>query len=270
MAVKRKTTHTLSDDATYTPPKAPRLSIRAHPNASASDNDATTDVNTAPKAPALSTTNEPAAPVIDHVASPKATQAPTTTKADYKNGQPGGFIKAPTARKQKMKWTAVKDNDLLIFGLGRDVTTKDFQKIADSFDEEPTAKSIMERLAKMRKAQKDLLTAIGIEWEPTVDKAKGKGKGKGKSKGAEMTASESEESEGDEVVEITKRAYGKRRALAIAKVFEQSEEQAVSDEDLAGNENDASKEKENADEVAATEPLTAAAGEDGLVVATAA
>ncbi|KAK3065931.1 hypothetical protein LTR53_017874 [Teratosphaeriaceae sp. CCFEE 6253] len=270
MAVKRKTTHTLSDDATYTPPKAPKLYVTAHSKARASDDDARTDANTAPKAPAHSTTEQQTTPAIHRDASSRATQAPATTKADYKNGQPGGFIKAPTSRKQKMKWTAVKDNELLIFGLGRDITTKEFQKIADSFDEEPTAKSIMERLAKMRKAQKDLLTAIGIEWEPTVDKAKGKGKGKGKSKGAEMTASESEESEGDEVVEITKRAYGKRRALAIAKVFEQSEEQAVSDEDLAGNKNEAGSEMEEADEVAATEALTAAAGEDGLVVAAAA
>lgn len=61
-----------------------------------------------------------------------------------------------------MKWTDAKDRKLLLFGLGRDISGNELQKIADSFPEEPTAKAIQERLTKLRVLTRQALKETGI------------------------------------------------------------------------------------------------------------
>lgn len=61
-----------------------------------------------------------------------------------------------------MKWTDAKDRQLLIFGLGRDISGSELQKIADSFPEQPTAKAVQERLTKLRVLTRKALKDSGI------------------------------------------------------------------------------------------------------------
>lgn len=61
-----------------------------------------------------------------------------------------------------MKWTPERDRRLLIFGLGRDITGKEFQPIANSFPEKPTAKAVQERLTKLRVQTRQALKETGI------------------------------------------------------------------------------------------------------------
>lgn len=61
-----------------------------------------------------------------------------------------------------MKWTDAKDRQLLIFGLGRDISGNEYENIANSFPEQPTAKAIQERLTKLRVCTRQALKEYGI------------------------------------------------------------------------------------------------------------
>lgn len=76
----------------------------------------------------------------------------------------GGYINPANIKPKghKMKWTHERDRQLLVYGLGRDITGKEFQAIADSFPEKPTAKAIQERLTKLRAETRKVLKASGI------------------------------------------------------------------------------------------------------------
>ena len=79
--------------------------------------------------------------------------------------RPGGGSFAPDGfrpKSRKMKWTAENDRSLLLFGLGRDISGIEYQPIADSFKEKPTAKAVQERLTKLRAAGRKVLKESGI------------------------------------------------------------------------------------------------------------
>jgi hypothetical protein len=69
-----------------------------------------------------------------------------------------------------MKWNADNDRQLLIFGLGRDVSGKEYKAIASSFPERPTPKAVQERLTKLRGETRDLLKKWGI-YDPDTDQS---------------------------------------------------------------------------------------------------
>ncbi|TKA79168.1 hypothetical protein B0A55_03481 [Friedmanniomyces simplex] len=94
-------------------------------------------------------------------------KAPKLTAADYENGKERGFIKPQHSRVQKMKWTVANDRKLLLFGLQRAISPKQFPAIAASFTEQPSAKSIQEQLSKLRKEQLAALDEIELE-HPTL------------------------------------------------------------------------------------------------------
>ncbi|KAK5112662.1 hypothetical protein LTR85_011173 [Meristemomyces frigidus] len=83
---------------------------------------------------------------------------------DYTNNNPMGFInkKHLTPRVQKMKWTEANDRKLLLFAMGREISTKEYALIAAEFPEEPTPKAIQERLTKLRAEQMRALVRIGL------------------------------------------------------------------------------------------------------------
>ena len=76
----------------------------------------------------------------------------------------GGFLGADALRpkSRKMKWTTENDRQLLLFGFGRDISSGEYQAIADSFNENPTAKAVQERLTKLRAAGRKVLKESGI------------------------------------------------------------------------------------------------------------
>jgi hypothetical protein len=76
----------------------------------------------------------------------------------------GGFFGADALRpkSRKMKWTTENDRQLLLFGFGRDISRGEYQAIADSFKEKPTAKAVEERLTKLRAAGRKVLKESGI------------------------------------------------------------------------------------------------------------
>lgn len=61
-----------------------------------------------------------------------------------------------------MKWTAENDNKLLIISHGKQLSTKDYAKIAKDFPEGPTPKAIQERYTKIRAKQLLKLKELGI------------------------------------------------------------------------------------------------------------
>ncbi len=80
---------------------------------------------------------------------------------------------------QKIKWDAENDVKLLLYGLGREISPKEYEAIAASFPgksivtrvseeivrcaniwggvEKPTPKSVQERVAKLRREQKQMI-----------------------------------------------------------------------------------------------------------------
>ncbi|KAK3068329.1 hypothetical protein LTR53_014197 [Teratosphaeriaceae sp. CCFEE 6253] len=86
------------------------------------------------------------------------------TIGEYQTGRPGGFIKPHATRfgVQKMKWTADNDRKLLLLGLGREISPKEYPAIASSYDEKPTAKSVQERLTKLRKEQRERMAQLSL------------------------------------------------------------------------------------------------------------
>lgn len=79
--------------------------------------------------------------------------------------RPGGGFFGPDAlrpKSRKVKWTPESDRQLLLFGFGRDISGSEYQAIADSFKEKPTAKAVQERLTKLRAAGRKVLKDSGI------------------------------------------------------------------------------------------------------------
>jgi hypothetical protein len=76
----------------------------------------------------------------------------------------GGFYRPDVLRpkSRRVKWTSENDRQLLLFGFGRDISGKEYQAIADSFKENPTAKAVQERLTKLRAAGRKVLKDSGI------------------------------------------------------------------------------------------------------------
>ena len=60
---------------------------------------------------------------------------PAMAPSDYKNGKQGGFIneRHGVSRKQVMKWNAESDRKLLLLGLGKEISAKEYKAIAGSF-----------------------------------------------------------------------------------------------------------------------------------------
>jgi hypothetical protein len=85
----------------------------------------------------------------------------------------GGFVNPFSARPKgkKMRWTAENDRKLLLFGLGRDVSTKEYEAIANSFPEKPTEKAVQERLTKLRVQCRQALKDSGI-YDPHADRSR--------------------------------------------------------------------------------------------------
>ena len=76
----------------------------------------------------------------------------------------GGFINPDNARPRdrRMTWDANADRALMILGFGRDINSKEYQIIADRFDQKPTAKAIQERITKLRVETRRALKETGI------------------------------------------------------------------------------------------------------------
>jgi hypothetical protein len=70
-----------------------------------------------------------------------------------------------------MKWTPENDCKLLIFGLGRDISGKEYKAIAKQFPEEPTEKAIQERLTKLRGQCRTALKDAGI-YDPDRERSR--------------------------------------------------------------------------------------------------
>ncbi|KAK3046522.1 hypothetical protein LTR09_012011 [Extremus antarcticus] len=71
------------------------------------------------------------------------------------NNNPFGFLnqRPGTTRVSKIKWEVHNDRKLMLIIMGRDIQPNEFQAIANSFPERPTAKAIQERIAKLRRLQ---------------------------------------------------------------------------------------------------------------------
>jgi hypothetical protein len=82
----------------------------------------------------------------------------------------GGFLNPGSARprERKMKWNDENDRQLLIYGLGRDISGSEYEAIANSFPEQPSAKAIQERLTKLRALCRQFLKQQGI-YDPETD-----------------------------------------------------------------------------------------------------
>ncbi|KAK3052530.1 hypothetical protein LTR09_006384 [Extremus antarcticus] len=87
---------------------------------------------------------------------PIATMASTPPPSGNNNY---GFLnpRHATPRVQKIKWDAENDVKLLLYGLGREISPKEYEAIAASFPEKPTPKSVQERVAKLRREQKQMI-----------------------------------------------------------------------------------------------------------------
>jgi hypothetical protein len=101
---------------------------------------------------------------------PDENDADVQTPANTDTRPGGGFINPDSARgrERRMRWNADNDRQLLIFGLGRDVSGKEYEAIASSFPERPTPKAIQERLTKLRVETRDFLKKYGI-YDPDAD-----------------------------------------------------------------------------------------------------
>ncbi|KAH9828265.1 hypothetical protein Tdes44962_MAKER02429 [Teratosphaeria destructans] len=82
------------------------------------------------------------------------------------SSHPAGFMSATAGpqkvREQKMKWTAERDRELLLWAHGRVVGGRDFEVVAKSFAEKPSTKSVQVRMAKLKHEQMALLRDSGI------------------------------------------------------------------------------------------------------------
>ncbi|KAK4548414.1 hypothetical protein LTR36_009324 [Oleoguttula mirabilis] len=89
--------------------------------------------------------------------------------SEFTNKMPGGILnqRHTAKRVQKMKWTAENDRTLLLYGLGREISTREYAIIAAEFPEQPTPKSIQERLTKLRAEQLKKLSKVNFT-EPTA------------------------------------------------------------------------------------------------------
>ncbi|KAK5116637.1 hypothetical protein LTR62_007311 [Meristemomyces frigidus] len=90
----------------------------------------------------------------------------------------GGFIGGPPKRKeQRMRWTTENDDELLLHGLGRGMKPAEYEVIAASFPEKPTANAIEQRFVKLRRAnkgQRAMSKNLGIVDVDAVNVEKGK------------------------------------------------------------------------------------------------
>lgn len=67
-----------------------------------------------------------------------------------------------------MRWGLKEDRQLLLYTLGKEVSSKEYSAIADSFTEKPTVKAIQERLTKLRAEQMQQIYKAGILENPST------------------------------------------------------------------------------------------------------
>ena len=67
-----------------------------------------------------------------------------------------------------MRWGLKEDRQLLLYTLGKEVCSKEYPAIADSFTEKPTVKAIQERLTKLRAEQMQQIYKAGILETPST------------------------------------------------------------------------------------------------------
>jgi hypothetical protein len=71
-----------------------------------------------------------------------------------------------------MRWIDAADRQLLIFGFGREIASREYKAISDTYPEKPTEKAIMERITKLRGQTRTALKDSGI-FDPNAVRSSG-------------------------------------------------------------------------------------------------